>query len=387
MAMSVQALLPWLTLCLAALPLALVVSNLFLLRRLPQAASRTMISVLIPARDEAANIGAAIESVLANSNAEFELLVLDDDSSDATGRIVTHWSRLDHRVRLLRGPAHDPMLWGKPQSCAALADAACGDCLLFMDADVRLEPTALGRIAAALEGSEFGMLSGVPRQLTLGFAEKLIVPLIQFVLLGFLPIAAMRKSRLPEFGVACGQLLAVKRDAYFAAGGHRRIADRIHDGMALAREMRASGQMTDLADFTDIASCRMYHTTRELISGFAKNAHEGLGSPGGIVPWTLLLLGGQCAWLALLPLAFAGTIAWLPLIGTALAAYLARTLLDLRFRQSVLGTVLHPVGIVALVLVQWYALGRRLAGRPVAWKARIVQAAEDSATAQRSLPR
>jgi hypothetical protein len=131
----------------------------------------------------------------------------------------------------------------------------------------------------------------------------------------------------------------------------------------------------------------MYRTTRDLISGFAKNAHEGLGSPGGIVPWTLLLLGGQFAWLALLPLAFAGTIAWLPLIGTALAAYLARLLLDLRFRQSALGAALHPVGIFALVLVQWYALGRRLVGRPVAWKARVVQAAEDTTTAVRSVPR
>jgi glycosyltransferase involved in cell wall biosynthesis len=387
MADSALAILPWLTVCLATLPLTLIAGNLLLLHRLPRAESARKVSVLIPARDEASNIGAAIESVLANRAANFELLVLDDDSTDATARIVADWSRLDQRVRLIHGPAHDPGLWGKPQACAALADAACGDYFLFMDADVRLAADALQRLGAALDHSECALLSGVPLQQTVGFAEKLIIPLIQFHLLGFLPLAGMRRSRRPGFGVACGQLLAVKRDAYFESGGHRRIADRIHDGMALARAFRAAGHMTDLADFTDLASCRMYRSAPDLISGFAKNAHEGLGSPAGIVPWTLLLLGGQCAWILLLPAAFAGAVSWVPLLLTAAAVYAARLLVDLRFRQSPLGTLLHPVGVFALVLIQWYALASRLAGKPVAWKARVPESPPVTVVQARPAPR
>jgi len=367
---SVLAALSWVVLAAALLPLILIVMNLFALRRLPPGRSTSLVSVLIPARNEAANIDAAIASALASRHDGLEVLVLDDDSDDGTAAAVRRWTERDRRVRLLRGRRHDPRLWGKPQACAELAAAAAGDTLLFMDADVRLEPDGIARIAAALGRSPAALLSGIPGQQTQGLAEKLIVPLIHFVLLGFLPVAAMRRSPRSAYGVACGQLLAVRRDAYVAAGGHRRVAAQIHDGMALARSLREAGYLTDLADFTDIASCRMYRSPSAVISGFAKNAHEGLGSPRGIVPWSLLLFGGQCAWLALLPAALGGSVPVWPLALAAASACLGRLLLDLRFRHPRLGFILHPVGVVALLAIQWYALARRAAGRPVAWKDR-----------------
>ncbi|MBN1240452.1 MAG: glycosyltransferase family 2 protein [Gammaproteobacteria bacterium] len=358
-------------LLLALIPLVLIGWNLVLLRRLPRRGSAMRVSVLIPARNEAHNIGAAIESVLESSHGDLELLVADDGSTDETAAIVRGYAGRDRRVRLLQPERHDPTLWGKPQVLAEIAELAGGDCLLFMDADVRLQPDAVGRIAAALERSGAAMLSGVPRQQLGGLGEKLVVPLIPFILLGFLPLAGMRRSRDARFGVACGQLLAVRRDAYAATGGHRRIADRIHDGMALARSFRQTGRTTDIADFSDLADCRMYRSTREVIAGFAKNAHEGLGSPRGIAPWTLLLIGGQCAWLALLPLAGSGPLPAAALGLAAAATYAARLLVDLRFRQLTRGTLLHPVGVLMLVMIQWYALARRLTGHPIAWKARV----------------
>jgi hypothetical protein len=369
--MSLVSLVAWFACAAALLPLALVLLNLRALQPLPPGRSSRLVSVLIPARNEAANIGRAIDSVLASRNAVFELLVLDDDSTDATAGIVAVRACDDVRVRLLSGRSHDPGLWGKPQACAELAAAARGEVLLFMDADVRLEPDALARIATRLEQGEAALLSGIPRQQTPGLAEQLIVPLIHFVLLGFLPVAAMRRSREPAFGVACGQLLAVRRKAYIDAGGHGRIADRIHDGMALARALRAAGYLTDLADFSDLASCRMYRSAVDVIAGFAKNAHEGLGSRRGIVPWTVLLLAGQSAWVLLLPAAAAGAAPLLPTLLAAIAALAARLLLDLRFGTVGTGTLLHPAGVFGLVAIQWYALLRRALGRPVAWKARV----------------
>jgi hypothetical protein len=373
-------------LALALLPLIIGIANLGRLHAPPPASSQRLVSVLIPARNEAPNIGAAIESVLASDHARFELLVLDDESEDRTADIVADHAVRDSRVRLIPSPGFEPSLWGKPQACAALAERARGEILLFMDADVRLEPDAIARIAAALDESPAAMLSGVPAQVTVGFAEKLIVPLIHFVLLGFLPLSSMRRSTSPDFGVACGQLIAVERDAYEAAGGHRSIADRIHDGMALARELRRRGRMTDIADFTPLARCRLYHSWREVIAGFAKNAHEGLGSPRGIVPWSLLLLGGHCAWIALLPAALVQPVAGALLIAAALAGYALRSALTRRFEQSLLSAALHPLGVLVLVAIQWYALARRLAGRPVAWKARVRETADESVavTAPRS---
>ena len=146
--------------------------------------------------------------------------------------------------------------------------------------------------------------------------------------------------------------------------------------------MRRAGFKTDLADFTDVARCRMYRSWHEVCSGFAKNAHEGLGSPGGIVPWTVLLLGGQTAWLLLLPFALAACRR----CRVALAAGLslgARALLAAAIRAAAGRRVLHPLAVARLVAIQWWALARRLRGRPVAWKRRTVS---EATSAQRVAP-
>jgi hypothetical protein len=195
--------------------------------------------------------------------------------------------------------------------------------------------------------------------------EKLIIPLIHFVLLGFLPLHRMRSGTDPRFAAACGQILAVRRDAYERAGGHAAIADRLHDGVALARSFRTHGLATDLFDATDTFHCRMYQSAAEVWHGFAKNAHEGLGSPRLIIPSTLLLLGGQVLPFILL----ASSPSPLALIGTA-AAFLPRLIAVARFRQSLLGALLHPLGVCALVAIQWFAFIRSLRQRPAVWKGR-----------------
>jgi hypothetical protein len=364
----------WSVPILAAIPALMALWNARLLVPPPRdarALSAGSASVLIPARDEAANIGDALDSILASAGeADVEVLVYDDDSTDRTAAIVASCAARDPRVHLLRGGTVEAGQWGKPVACARLADAARGRVLVFMDADVRLEGDALARIVSALDASGAAMLSGVPRQITGTLVERMIVPLIHFVLVGFLPIFAMRRSRHPGFSAACGQLLAVDRDVYLATGGHRAIARSIHDAMALARLFRQAGHLTDLADFTTIARCRMYRGASEVVAGFAKNAHEGLGSPGGIVPWTVLLVGGQSVWLALLPWALSSSALMTPVAISALFALGTRAILALRFEGGFNSVWLHPLGVAALVGVQWYAAIRRVIGRPVAWKAR-----------------
>ncbi len=130
--------------------------------------------------------------------------------------------------------------------------------------------------------------------------EKLVIPLIHFVLLGFLPLARMRRSRHPAYAAGCGQFFLARRSAYEAAGGHTAIQGSLHDGITLPRAFRAAGFRTDLCDMTEIATCRMYQSARDVWLGLAKNATEGLASPGMIVPATAFLLGGQVLPFALL---------------------------------------------------------------------------------------
>jgi hypothetical protein len=243
--------------------------------------------------------------------------------------------------------------------------------LLFLDADVRLHPDGVARLVAFLHESEADLVSGIPRQETGTLLERLLIPLIHFVLLGFLPIQRMRASRHPAYAAGCGQLFLARRSSYERVGGHAAIRATLHDGIQLPRAFRGAGLQTDLCDATDIATCRMYHGAGEVWRGLAKNATEGLGSPRLIVLSTLLLLGGQVS-----PVVLLGLAPWLPAAVFGLSAiatlcsYVPRLIAAVRFRQSFLGALLHSVGALILVMIQWYALLRYVRGLPSDWKGR-----------------
>ncbi|MDQ6911913.1 MAG: glycosyltransferase [Verrucomicrobiota bacterium] len=360
---------------LALVPALLFLKNLRLYARLPQAGiERARCSVLIPARDEEANIAAALRSVLQSTGVDFEVVVLDDDSSDRTAEIVREFVAADARVRLETAPALPTGWCGKNFACHQLASLARHPLLIFMDADVRISRAdSLARLAEFVERSGAALVSGVPHEETRSLMEKLIIPLIHFVLLGFLPLQRMRSGTDPRFAAACGQILAVRREAYESAGGHAAIRDRIHDAVALTRNFRAHGFKTDLFDGTDTFQCRMYSNDSEVWNGFAKNAHEGLGSTKLIVPATLILFGGQVLPFLLLALAPS------PLIFVAvLLALLPRVLAVVRFRQSFLGALLHPIGIALLLSIQGTAFLGRLRFRPAVWRGRAYSRIEST---------
>ena len=362
---------------LASVPAVNVAVNLLFYRRAPRvrrlAVEMPPVSVLIPARDEESNICNATSRVLSNASRDLELIVVDDHTQDRTAELVEQVSAQDSRVRLLRAPRLPDEWGGKPHSCFTGAASAAGDYFVFVDADVALESDAIERLVAFMDKTRADLASGVPRQVTKTLTEKLVIPLIHFVLLGFLPMMGMRWTRRPAFAAGCGQLFIARRTAYEETGGHQAVKASRHDGLELPRAFRRRGLKTELFDATDLATCRMYQNGLEVWNGFAKNATEGMATPTAIVPWTLLLVGGQI----LPPLLLLA--AWLTHAGgstVALAAaatamvFVTRLVLAWRFEQSLLGALLHPVGIAILVAVQWFALIRESMGRPLAWKGR-----------------
>lgn len=340
----------------------------------PAPAGRPAVSVLIPARNEESSIRGAVEAALASRGVDLEVVVLDDHSEDRTAEIVLEIASRDPRARLEAAPPLPAGWCGKQHACAALAGLARHPLLLFVDADVRLAPDGAARAAAFLAGSGAGLVSGVPRQETATFLERLLLPLIHFILLGFLPMGLMRRRfRAPAFGAGCGQLFLARRDAYGQAGGHAAIRASLHDGLTLPRAFRQAGIATDLFDATAVASCRMYRSAGEVWRGLSKNATEGIAAPGRIVPFTLLLGAGQVAPPALLLLALFGGLpadVLLPAALGSLAGWLPRLAAARRFRQPLDGALLHPAAILVFLALQWLALGRRLLGRPAGWKGR-----------------
>ncbi len=358
----------------ALLPAVLFLRNLPLYRPPPPAVQRLgPVSVLIPARNEEQSISASLHSVLASEGIDFEVIVLDDASQDRTYHLVRGISSDHPQVRLEKAPSLPPGWCGKQHACAALAGLARHPILVFMDADVRLTPDGLARSVAFLEKSGAALVSGFPFEQTGTWLEKLLIPLIHFILLGFLPIKRMRKSLLPSFGAGCGQLVLVRREAYEQVGGHGACRNSLHEGVQLPRIFRRAGYATDLFDATHIACCHMYRGAREVWSGLSKNATEGLGAPKTIVPMTLLLLLGQVLPPLLVAVGLAGWISGAAL-GLAVVAtcfvYLPRLIAVHRFQQPLAGALLHPVGILLLLVIQWQALLRLLRGRPASWKGR-----------------
>jgi hypothetical protein len=333
------------------------------------------VSVLIPARNEEANIGATLAAVLASRGVDFEVIVLDDQSTDRTADIVAEFARRDSRVRLETAPALRPGWCGKQHACHVLAGLARHPLLVFIDADVRLAPDALERMKTQLETGGADLASGVPRQELGSFSERLLIPLIHFILLGFLPMHWAGRSRRPAFAAGCGQLFIARAEAYHQVGGHAAIRASLHDGVKLPRAFRAAGFRTALFDATHLAACRMYRTNLEVWRGLGKNASEGLAAPGTILPMTLLLFGGQVLPLALLAgLALTGTNLNTTTMGLAgfavIMSYLPRLISIRRFRQPPGAALLHPLGVLCLLAIQWFAFAKSLAGRPSVWKGR-----------------
>jgi len=363
--------------------------------------TRPQVSILIPARNEEVGIRAAVESVLASEGVDLEVMVLDDHSTDRTAAIVRELVAHDSRVRLEPAPPLPAGWCGKQHACSTLAGLARFDVLTFLDADVRLAPDAVARLAAFQASTGAGLVSGFPRQETGTLVEKLVLPLINWLIVCYLPIRLMRASRRPGLGAGCGQWFLTTRAAYDAAGGHAAVKASLHDGVKLPRAYRRAGMTTDICDATDLATCRMYRGAGQVWFGLAKNAREGLGGPVGVWVWTVLLAGGHVLPFALFALHLWNALTWdlqqslnsveprpapgpLPLVlsgAACLASLLPRLWCAARFRQSWFGAVLHPVGVVILLAIQWYATVRAWAGRPVGWKGRPHPSREPDALA------
>lgn len=359
----------------SAIPLTIYLANYrqyFAPPAPPDTNTAAKLSVLIPARNEASGIEACLASVLASENIELKVVVLDDHSEDNTAEIVKTIAAKNHSVRLLDSPPL-PKGWnGKQHACWQLSQHASHPWLVFLDADVRLHPSALARLVAYAQTNKTDLLSAFPRQETGTLLEKMLIPLMHVILLSFLNLRSMRSTTKPAFAAGCGQLFLTNQTAYQRAGTHTAIRNSRHDGLKLPRAYRQAGLVTDVLDGNDLAACRMYRNAGEVIKGLLKNADEGIANAKLILPCSLLLIGANILpWIAV---GFACSSAnwYAGIIATTAIAWgwLPRCCNTLRFQQSWIGCLLHPFGILLFIILQWFAFFTSLTGKRIAWRGR-----------------
>jgi glycosyltransferase involved in cell wall biosynthesis len=314
-------------------------------------------SVLVPARDEGKRLPAVLTGLCAQDVTE--IIVLDDQSSDHTALVVRNAARADPRVRLLRGTPPPPSWTGKNWACHQLAAAARGDVLLFCDADVLLAPGAVDACWAQLRAQHADVFSVFPRQRTATLGERLLVPLIDDVLLAFLPHRLLRLP-VPSAATANGQLLMFRRGSYDALGGHAAVAGEINEDIALARRARRAGLRLGLALGGDLAGARMYNGYLASVHGFGKSLRAAHGGHDSVLALSAAghLLAYTVPWLA-----WRRGRAWR---AAAVLGLAQRVLVNLKTGRGAPGeAVLVPV--TPLAALPAYALAFR---RHAEWKGR-----------------
>ncbi len=257
-----------------AVILLVILSNALILRQARKHAPPLLfpkVSLIVPARNEEKNIAGCIQSLLAQDYPSFEVLALDDQSSDATRSILEQIASTQSKLKVLIGSPPPESRSGKNWACVQLAQQARGDLLLFTDADTLHRPQTLRLIVTALIGEQADLLTGFPRQEMHTWGERLLVPFFSWAFFCFNPLWLAYRLRLPALSNAVGQMMLFRREAYQAIGGHESVGSSIVDDLMLARRIKAAGLRWRVVNITDLITCKMYHGSRAAFEGFAKN--------------------------------------------------------------------------------------------------------------------
>lgn len=355
--------LAWIFAAFAMVPLAMTLMNLLVWprgRRWP--ADKPMrdapsVSILIPARDEAATIERAVRGATSGRLAAYEVIVCDDGSTDGTSEILDRLAKQIPELRVIQGRELPDGWVGKPFACSQLAEAASGDVLLFVDADTVLEKQGIERLLSLFDDFEADVVSVVPAQEAVSFAERLMMPLLHLTYTSWLPLPLIWRTHDDRFLAANGQVLGFRKQAYEIIGGFEAVRSEIVDDMAICRLAKQANKKVVFADGFCIARCRMYGSWSEVRDGFSKNMYEGVGGTSISLAFVIALhvfafLG---SWL-MIPAALLGSVMWLPVMLGVGANLVTRTALALRHQHSFVSVFLHPVaiaGMLAIAINSW----------------------------------
>lgn len=329
------------------------------------------VSVLIPARDEVANIEACVRAADAAHGPITEIIVYDDGSTDGTAVVLARLQAELPRLQVLRGDGLPAGWVGKPHALHRLSAAAGGDVLLNIDADVTLHPDGVLRMLSLLGSAEqvpggldAAVVTAVPRQRAGSLVERLMIPLLHLSYVAWLPMPLIHRTRDPRVLAANGQLLMIRRSALDAVGGWSRVRTALVDDMALCRAVKQDGGRVVFADGDQMADCRMYPDGASLWRGFAKNFYEGIGGH----PLALVVVLGLHLLLFVAPYVALPVTALLGAWGLAAAAAVGvganlalRVIMALRYGHSPLSVLLHPLAVLAMmgVLLDSFRCSRR----------------------------
>ncbi len=359
--------------------LLLSVSNIIWLRlsyRRPRRTSGGLVSVLVPARDEEANIARCLDSLLEQSYGRYEIVVLDDQSTDRTWEIVSGYAaRHPGLVRVVRGRPLPREGWcGKPHAMQQLAEHAAGEYLLFTDADTVHGRDSVSWAVSNLEAHGVDFLSGYVSQELSSFGERLIVPATYIMTTMIMPLWLIPAVRAPGLSFAVGQLVAFRRRAFEAIGGYASVSGQITEDTWVAREVKRAGFRTIFLDVRRHVACRMYQGYRGAFEGISKNLYDYFKNRPVFFTVAVSLL----VFFVVLPLGLlllhllGGDLPGARLSAVSVGLFQLTWALALYDRGLAWWVpFLYPLLFLHLLYMGWRSFGRVSAGAGVVWKSRV----------------
>ena len=342
----------------------------------PPQASGPLVSVIIPARNEAENIARCVRSVLTAAYAPFEVIVVDDRSSDGTGEIVERLAATAEaggRLRLLRGAELPPGWFGKPWAVVQGHRAARGEVLLFTDADTAHTPQLLPRTVAVLEREQVDLVSLLARQEMVSFWERLVQPHVFLALASRVgDLRRVCRTRVVWDAIAAGQYILTRRAAYEAVGTHEVVRNTVTEDVALAQAYARAGRDIFLVHAVEFMATRMYKSLGEIVERWLKNL--ALGVPLMLPPIAVVRrLAPYVMWLPVLAWVVP-PIVW-ALTGSPVAA--ATTVISVLIWAEVYRregaplwyVLLYPLGAIMVAFIMLRSAWR--GGRRVEWRGRV----------------
>jgi chlorobactene glucosyltransferase len=337
------------------------------------------VSIIVPARNERRNIERCARSILSSQYPHFEVIVVDDHSTDGTGEIARAIAGQDPRLRVVDAAPLPPGWFGKQWACTNGARAARGEILLFTDADTWHAGDLLPRAMNLLLERNADLLTLGGHQEMHSFWERVIQPqMFGLLALRYGGTEEVSNARKPEAAIANGQFILVRRETYDAMGGHEHVRDRVAEDLSMAQEWVRAGRRIVMVLAIKQFSTHMYASLGELVSGWRKNIFAGgrtaaMGGRVGRTLFPIVLLAVPI--LGLLPivalvLSALGVLStsWLVWSALSVAASLVFWGAIYHFMgEAAVSGVLYPLGLVMLFYI---ALGAIARGRRVEWKNR-----------------
>jgi glycosyltransferase involved in cell wall biosynthesis len=287
--------LAYVILFFAGIQLLVAVSNLFWGRfeYHTHNTQSAIISILIPARNEEHNISNLLNDLTQLPYNIIEIIVFDDQSTDATFAVVKNKAQKDERIRVIQSTGLPDGWLGKNYACHCLAEQATGEYLLFLDADVRIAGNFINNMVGFAQQRQLALLSIFPKQIMHTPGEWASVPLMNYILLSLLPLPLVMRSGFTSLSAANGQCMLFDADIYRKIWSHRQFKHSRVEDIEIARFYKHNKLKIACLAARHNITCRMYTGFREAVNGFSKNVTHFFGGSQTIsfFFWLLTTLG------------------------------------------------------------------------------------------------